>query len=293
MDTPNYTLAGMKFTNTSQIISPDTKLAMLIWAASGKGKTKLAGSLNKLTTKFNGKPSLYIAVESGEGGGAATLRKTKQPLFVPNSMEELDKVLAALRMDQTFGGVVLDSATEVVKKFVKTKALAYPGRDKGPVQSQLRIAGVPGRSDYQVMGELTRQIFQSLLNMSAMEDPRYKKHVIVTATDKTIENDLGVKTFIGPDLPGAMAGTAAAMFQIAATIELKTSVVNGQRITNRFLITNPTGVEALKDRFDIFPKDGTQLKSSDEDSVGLDLCDMWEKYWQPLMQETGKAALPG
>ncbi len=289
MSTQNYALAGVQFTNTNQIISPDTKLAMLLWAASGKGKTKLAGSLHTLTTKYNDKPTLYIAVESGEGGGAATLRKMKQPLFVPNSMEELDKVLAALKMDQTFGGVVLDSATEVVKKFVKTKALAYPGRDKGPVQSQLRSAGVPGRSDYQVMGELTRQLFQSLLNMSAVSDPRYKKHLIVTATDKTIENDLGVTTFWGPDLPGAMAGTAAAMFQISATIALKTSVENGARVTKRYLVTEPTGTEALKDRFEIFPKEGTLLKSGDEDVVGLDLADMWEKYWIPLM---GKAAVP-
>jgi hypothetical protein len=178
---PPYSLPGVALTNTKDIVSPDTKLAMLLWAASGKGKTKLAGSLHRLT------------MESGEGGGAATLRKLDGPLFVPNSMEELDRALAALRNDRTFGGVVLDSATEMVKKFVKTKALAYPGRDKGPVQGQLRTAGIPGRSDYQVMGELTRQVFQSLLNMSAMADPALKKHILVTATDRTIEDDLGIQ----------------------------------------------------------------------------------------------------
>ena len=259
---------------------------MLLWAASGKGKTKLAGSLHRLTMKYNGKPTLYIAVESGEGGGAATLRKIDSPLFVPNSMEELDRALASLRNDRTFGGVVLDSATEMVKKFVKTKALAYPGRDKGPVQSQLRTAGIPGRSDYQVMGELTRQVFQSLLNMSAVSDPALKKHILVTATDRTIEDDLGRMTFWGPDLPGAMAASAAAMFQISATIDIRPTVIGGTRLGVRWLITETDGPKALKDRFDVFPKEGTRLKLSDTDSEGLDLCDMWEKYWIPQISET-------
>jgi len=280
---PTYSLPGVTLTNTKDIVSPDTKLAMLLWAASGKGKTKLAGSLHRLTMKFNNKPTLYIAVESGEGGGAATLRKNEGPLFVPNSMEELDRALAALRNDRTFGGVVLDSATEMVKKFVKTKALAYPGRDKGPVQGQLRTAGIPGRSDYQVMGELTRQVFQSLLNMSAMADPALKKHVLVTATDRTIEDEMGRMTFWGPDLPGAMAASAAAMFQIAATIDIRPTVVGGTRLNLRFLTTETDGPKALKDRFDIFPKEGTRLKLRDDDPEGLDLCDMWEKFWLPQM----------
>ena len=186
-------------------------------------------------------------------------------------------------MTAHLGEVVLDSATEMVKKFVKPKALAFPARDKGPVQGQLRTAGVAGRSDYQVMGELTRQVFQSLLNMSAMADPGLKKHIIVTATDRTMENDAGIVTFIGPELPGAMAASAAAMFQISATITLKTSVIGGQRVTKRFLSTDTQGPEALKDRFNVFPKEGVQLKANLEDTSGMDLCEMWERFWIPEM----------
>jgi hypothetical protein len=279
-----YTLPGVTLTNTNAIISKDTKLAMLLWAPSGKGKTKLAGSLHKLTMKYDQKPTLYIAVESGEGGGAATLRRLECPLFVPNSMEDLDRALAALRNDRTFGGVVLDSATEMVKKFVKTKALGYPGRDKGPVQGTLRTAGIPGRSDYQVMGELTRQVFQQLLNMSAVSDLNLKKHIVVTATDRKIEDDLARVTFEGPDLPGAMAASAAAMFQISATIEIRPTVIGTERVPLRFLTTETDGPKALKDRFDVFPKTGTRLKLNDTDALGLDLAEMWEKYWIPQIQ---------
>ena len=95
MPNVTYSLPGITITNTKEIISPNTKLAMLLWAASGKGKTQLAGSLHHLTMKHNNKPTLYIAVESGEGGGAATLRKLDAPLFVPTSMGDLNNALAS------------------------------------------------------------------------------------------------------------------------------------------------------------------------------------------------------
>jgi len=261
---------------------------MLLWAASGKGKTLLASSLHRLTMKYNQKPTLIIAVESGEGGGAATLRKLNQPLFVPKSMEEVDKCLTALAMDKQFGGIVVDSAKELVQQFIKPKALAFPGRDTGPVQSQLRLVGVPGRSDYQVMGELTRQVFNKLLNISSNPNPELKKHIIVTATDKQSYDSTGlILKFDGPDLPGAMAQTAAAMFQISATIDIRGEMVNGKRESVRYLVTETDGPKALKDRFNVFPKTGTRLKLNDEDTLGLDLCDIWERFWLPQMPKAG------
>jgi len=273
-----YTIPGLEISSTKDILSKDTRLAMLIWARSGMGKTKLAGSLHKLTMKYLGKPTLYIAVEAGEGGGAVTIRDMDIPLWVPKDLNEINKGLAALRNDKQFGGVVLDSSSEMVKQFVTPTALKYPCRENPATRS----AGIPTRSDYQVMGELTRQVFQQLMNMSAMKDPEYKKHIVVTAREKFSTDDTGKITFWGPDLPGAIAGDASGMFQVSTSIEIKEKVVNGTRSSIRNLVTFTNGPKSLKDRFRVFPSE-IQLRSDNEDTVGMDLADMWERYWVPVM----------
>jgi hypothetical protein len=261
---------------------------MLLWAGGGKGKTNLSGELHEMTMKFWGKPTLYIAIEAGEGGGAATIRKMGVPLVTPQSVAEMDKILAGLETDTEFGGVVLDSSSEMVKKFIKPEALAFPCRERGSGQELVRKAGVPSRSDYQTMGELCRQRFQRLINLSSHTNPKIKKHVIITALDRQHEDDTGKTDFWGPDLPGAIATGAVGMFQIVATVDIKPQVVGGKRFNTRFLVTGTDGVKSLKDRFNVFPAE-VKLKNTVEvipGDDGLTLSDCWERYWVPAIEES-------
>lgn len=275
----NYNIPGVSVRSSKDILGPDMVLAMMLWSASGKGKTTLAASLDRLTQKFMGKRTLLIPLESSDGGGALTVRKLDIPIWEPKSLDEFDKGLAGLRQDKEFGGIVVDSTTELAKQLIKPVALTYPCREKGTGQAATRSAGVPTRSDYQTMGELGRQRFQALLNFtkSPLET---RKHVVVTAADKVVEDDDGKIRIWGPDLPGALSEAAAQMFQINATIEVKPEVVNGKRNYPRFITFNTDGPKAIKDRSQVFPNE-IRLKQFDGDTNGLDLCEMWEKYWLP------------
>jgi hypothetical protein len=261
-------------------IRPDTKLALLIYASPGMGKTSIAGSLDRLTQKFDGKRTLYIPVEASELGGAATIRKLNLPMFRPDTFSELDKALGELRNDKTFGGIVLDSATEMVNQYIKSEALKYPPKENFAT----RGAGVPTRSDYQVIGELTSQIFRKLMLMTTHEKPEYRKHLIITATTKEIEDDSGRVAWRGPALPGRMAAEAAAMFQICATIKVKTEILEKKRIVSRYLCTSTDGLEAVKDRFEVFPPEVKICRTYTNGGDGEDLCSLWEKYWIPQLE---------
>lgn len=265
-------IPGLTVTNSGNLLGPDTKIAQLIWAPAGYGKTYLAGQLDALTQKYGMKRSLIIAVEQGEGGGAATLRKSNVPLYSPKDYNDLFKTLGTLRNDKAYGGIVLDSASELVKQYVRPTALKYPCRENVPT----RAAGVPTRSDYQVMGELTSQIFRQLMGFTTHENPEYRKHLIITAADQTREEDERI-TWVGPDLPGRMSREAVQMFQQVGTITIKAEVVKGTRTNARFLTFAPDGVKALKDRYDIFPQ---EIRLSGPNSPeGETLVSIYEKYW--------------
>jgi hypothetical protein len=276
-------LKGFNLGNTAKILGPDTKLAMLVWSGGGMGKTTLAGGLDELTQRFGGQRTLYVPIEAGEGGGAITLQDKDIPYFIPKDLGELMRLLAALRSEKSIGGVVLDSGTEVVSRFVKPVALKYPCREKSLVVTGPRQEGVPTQSDYQVMGELTRQVCNELINLSTNPDPALKKHIIMTALDQRRTNDAGEVTFWGPALPGAMATAAVGMFQIVANIEIRTRVVEGKRVSQRYLTTSAEGCKSVKDRFRVFPSE-IPIASREGDASGLTLTGMWEKYWIPRME---------
>lgn len=251
---------------------------MLLWAASGKGKTHLAGSLDRLTQKFDNKRTLFIPVEASEGGGATTIRKMDVPMYRPKDYSDLNKVIGTLMNDKTFGGIVIDSATELVDQYIKPTALRYPPKENFAT----RQAGVPTRSDYQVIGELTSQLFNQLLLMTSHEKPEYRKHLIITATDKIVMDDDDRVEWAGPNLPGRMAKDATAKFQIVGTIDVKGKVVEGKRVMGRYLSTTTDGPKALKDRYELLPPE-ILLKKTQTDE-GMDLCDIWEQYFIKEMQ---------
>lgn len=273
-------LPGVQVSSTAAILHPDSRLCALIWSPAGYGKTELSGSLDDLTQQHLGRRTLYIAVEEGEGGGAATIRHRDVPMFVPKDFNDLYRTLGLLRNDKSYGGVVLDSATECAKKHVKEAALKYPSRENVAT----RGAGVATRSDYQVMGELMSQVLRGVIGLTTHADPAYRKHVIVTATDKTREED-GRILYQGPDLPGRMATEAVQMFQQVFSLEIKPEQVDGKRQNVRYLVTSADGVKAAKDRYKILPE-RVRVKSGPQDAAGEDLRTMWEKYYISNMKRS-------
>lgn len=269
-------IPGVRITSTEDILRPDTRLCQLIWGPSGYGKTNFAGGLDALTQKYEGKRTLYIAVEAGEGGGAATIRHLSIPMYVPKDYTDMYRVLGLLRNDKSIGGIVFDSATEFNQAYIKPAALKYPCRENVAT----RGVGVPTRSDFQTMGEMMSGVLRLLMGMTTHEDPNYRKHLIVTAADMVREEDDKV-TYVGPALPGRMAKEATQMFNQVGEMFIRPQVVGGKRENLRYLNFDTDGVRAKKDRYKIYPGD-MQLKQFADSPTGEDVLSMFEKYWKPV-----------
>jgi|WetSurMetagenome_2_1015567.scaffolds.fasta_scaffold52466_3 hypothetical protein len=271
-------LGGIPVRNTATLVTPDTRMCVLCYAPSGFGKTTLGATLDKLTKEFMQKPTLIVAVEAGEGGGTSSIQEFGVDFVMPADLNDVEKILAALATDTTYGGVVMDSSTELVKRFIQPYALKFPSREKVPT----RTAGVPERSDYQTMGEKARQIFNRLINLTTVADPRVRKHLLVTALEQDKTDERGALTSIQPALPGAMAGTATAMFQTVLGISIKPKVIpdpdnpgKTKRINERVLISDGDGVRHSKDRMKLFPN-----------GCEPDLAEIYRKYWLPKIEQT-------
>jgi len=266
-------LGGIPVRNTSDLITPDTKLCMLIYAMAKMGKTTLAAGLDALTKKHCGKPSLIIACEPADGGGTMSIQELGVDFAQPRDLNDLEKIIAALETDTKYAGVILDSGTEVVKAFVQPYALKFASKMRDP----RREAGVPARDDYQTMGEEMRKKVNRLVRLTSHPDLRVRKHLIMTALIKEkYDQDGNVVLRIGPDLPGAMADTSTAMFQTVATLKIKDTVVKDpktnavSRIKSRVLVTEGDGVWVLGDRTHCFPKE-----------CEPDLMKIWETGFMP------------
>jgi hypothetical protein len=269
-----HRLGGIEVHNTNDIVNEFTKWCGLVYAPAKFGKTTLAESMNRMTQRFFGKPTLIVACESADGGGTMSLRGMGVDYVVPRTLDECRKIVAELYVDKYYGGVVLDSATEYVKAFLQPYALKFPSREKVAT----REAGVPEMSDYQTMGEVCRQDLQRLVLLSSHANHDIRKHVMVTALEKEkYDRKTQELLSIQPDLPGAMATTATAMFQSVMQIAIRTSVekqANGQsvRTKRRVLITEGDGVRVIGDRTKLLPSE-----------CEPDLEIIWEKYWLPVI----------
>lgn len=266
------TFAGLTVRNTSTLFTPDTRLCVLCYAPTKYGKTTLCATLDELTKKHLGKPTLGIAVEAGEGGGTASIEAAGVDFITPTNFNEFNAVIASLASDTTYGGVFLDSASEYVKRFLQPYALKFPTKGAPPAT---RVTGVPARDDYQTMGEQARIHFNQLINLTTHPNLNIRKHLLVTALSKEKTDDNNTITAIQPDLPGAMSASASAMFQTVCTIKIKSMVEKSPegkpiRRTARVLSTEGDGIRVCGDRTHRFPPE-----------CEPNLCKIWEEYWIP------------
>lgn len=278
------TIGKIPVLNTRNIVGPTTMMNGLVYNPPKWGKTTFVGSMDRMTRRFGGKPSLFVAIELGDGGGTASIQSLGVDYVMPTDIGELDSVILELSRDTKYGGVILDSSTAMVHQFMKPKALSFPNtRDKDP----RRPAGVPGRSDYQTIGELTRQRLQSLVNLTMVykldkgvrvPDMDRRKHLFITALERTtIDEDSSEIKQIGPDLPGALMDTISSVVQTVGYLTIKKVVIpdpsNPKLTTNvlkRTFCVRQDGKRIAGDRFGLLP---------DESEPDLEI--MYEKYWLP------------
>lgn len=220
-------LGALEIRSTRDLISPDTRLCTLIMAEPKQGKSVLAASLNEVTQKYRGKPTLIIACEVAEGGGTMTLHEHDYPYYMPKNWQDMEALLAQLTTDEQFGGIVLDNVSDYVTRIVKPYALKFPSKEENSKFAGTRPHGVLQQSDYLPLAEFARQQLAKLIALTNENtDPRYRKDLIVTSLEKERKTREGEFLGIQPDLPGALAGSVTAMFQSIVTVKKTTKVVN-------------------------------------------------------------------
>lgn len=207
----------------------------------------------------------------------------------PETQAEFDAILSELSSDSKYGGIILDSGTEAINRIIKPYALTFPSRERHAV----RTMGVPDRGDYQSMGEFMRQRVNRLIDLTVKRDVRLRKHfVMTTRLREKVDQDSGAVTFIGPDLPGALAQNIVGMFQTVSRIMSKASVhdVDGKklRVMRRVLLSRPDSVTPLGDRMKVFPE---ELPLTREDGSYVGYLDIWNEYWLPRIEEIETAGI--
>lgn len=271
------TIGNIQIRNTSELISPDLRLCAMLWAKAKFGKTSWAAQLDKVTKRWYNKKTLFIAVEAADGGGTASIADLGIDYVEPKSFSEFQGLVSALQSDTMYGGVVLDNASDLVKRYIQPEALKMPL--KGVMDEALRKKGVPDQKDYQTQGEMLRTELNKLVNLTKRDVPEnIRKHLIVTALEyeRTTRGNPPTTISIGPALPGQMADTASAMFQTMLTIEVETRVdaATKTRVYERKVVSEADGVKILGDRLKIFPARGS-----------FNLEEVWEKYWIPRTEK--------
>lgn len=214
--------------NTRDLIAPgELKLKILAFGLYGTGKT----------TFMSTAPSLGAGVcETGHGKGMMSVAAKGFDYTELNSYADFDSFCSGtiFKDKETLG---LDSLSEMVKTFIKDKALSIP-RAKG--ESQKRLLGVPELDDYGVMGELTRKLIRKLLDQP--------KHIIVTAGLRIDKPDMETgqgETLIGPDLSGQMFLGSTAMFDLCLCLRTRSVLRDPKdaksRFTERYWLTANNG----------------------------------------------------
>lgn len=277
---PERTFGGLPVNNTKDLFKDGFRTCMLCHAPPKYGKTRLGGTLDKLTQKLLQKPTLYILCEAGEGGGGASIQDQNVDYVMPSSPKELDNIIAELMTDSMYGGVVLDSATEVEGRIVKPAVLKTQSTQTKGAAPQARRFGVPSRDDYHKMGEQMRTWMNMLVDLTTLTttvngkvvpDLERRKHVYVTAHSKTVSDDNGKILAIVPKLAGQTAEGICGIFQTVVSIDRKRELKDGKSvIVDSVLESSDRFPYVIGDRFHLI-----------KNGAPLDFVEIYEKFIEP------------
>lgn len=272
-------LAGLPIRRTSNIINPNTRICAMVYGPPKVGKTTMAATMHEWCMKEYGKPALVIPFEATDGGGVSAIQAFDVPWVQPTNLKETEAILRALQTDETYAAIIIDNLSDLVKNIIQPYALTFPSRENVPT----RTAGVPERSDYQTIGEKTRSVLNLCIALTK-SDPRYRKHLIVNALQEDHRDSSGNLDRVGPDLPGALAKSGPALFELLASIEVATKAVpspdNPKQMVRQKVYTFNTSADGVRmsgDRYNVFPA-----------TAPANWNDLMDKYWKPkVMQNDG------
>ena len=275
---PIRTIGGIPVGNTAESFTRFSRMAGLIWAQTGAGKTSLLSTADELCQKhMGGKRALFVAMDTGDGSGTnlASVRAKGIPLVQPQSLNECSKLLADLVLAPEFGAILFDDLTSFTTNFVQATALTLDQKRASVEEKRLRQLGVPVQSDYQTIGEFTRDFVIRLISLSTFGHPEQepdkcdlRKHVFATAQEriKTDRNGDNIE-YIGPALPGSLPTVVASKFPLLCTIKFGREKGTNQPI--RYVqCSSDNPKELLKDRSGLFDR-----------VLPTDICQWYEKYW--------------
>jgi hypothetical protein len=219
---------ALEIKNSSTIIDPtNLKLKILIYGLHGAGKTSWMSTA----------PKTGIGVsETGWGKGLLSIATKEFDYVELNSYADFDAFCSGtiFKDKET---LCLDSLSDMVRTFVKEKALSIP-RAKG--ESAKRAAGVMELDDYGVVAELTRKLLKKFIDQP--------KHIIVTSglrIDRPDPENFQGETLIGPDLAGQLFLGSTAMFDLVFCLRTRQMLSNPKdaksRYMQRYIITESNG----------------------------------------------------
>lgn len=226
----------MEVKNTKNLVEPSTlHWKVLIVGRPGVGKS----------TWLSGAPNLLVAAcETGHGSGLLSVAHSGVDYVEPKTFADF----RSLCLDTFVGGqgkqsVGLDSLTAMAKGFIKDHVLAsFPPRNRS--EAMRRQAGVMTGFDYSDVADVTKTLLNQLLSQN--------KNIVVTALEKTEKDENGVVTAVLPDLPGALATSAAAFFDTVMYLKVRRILKDPRdprsAIMERYFITGGDGVHVAKDR---------------------------------------------
>jgi hypothetical protein len=190
-------------------------------------------------------PGLGVAAcETGHGAGLLSVAHSDVDFVEPKTFTDFRSIcldtFAPFQGKETVG---LDSLSAMTKSFIKDHVLStFPSKNQR--EAMRRQAGVMTGFDYGDLAEVTRTLLNQLLAQ--------KKNIVVTCLEKTEKDDNGVITQILPDLPGALAPSAAALFDSVLYLKVRKAYRDPRdpktAYYERYFITNADGIHVAKDR---------------------------------------------
>lgn len=236
-DTEQRTIAGLPVLTVAERVE---YLKLLVYGDSGVGKTTLAGSAYDVPEM---RPVLFVDME----GGTKSIRNrypeievirvreeyTEKGRLVKTAWSRLVEVYEALKIEQRYRTVVIDSlseAYEVAMKDIMTGVVQeYPDRDPD----------VPGQREYGRARSQLRRMTRRFRDLPI--------NVIFTALKGEKTTDDGRVVAIGPALSGKLMNEIPAFMDEVYHLYVK----DDKEDVKRFILTRKTGKNIAKTRSDL------------------------------------------
>lgn len=153
----------------------------LLYGQSGTGKTELSGQFNQV-----GKGLLLVSCDPGALGGALTALKYNPKHLKINDYRHLNEVFPKVKegAGKEFSVICVDSIS-YLNRLVMQSILQTVGRE------------IPRFEEWNLAAERTRNIVKQFTELNC--------HVIFTATQDTMKDEVTGKLQGGPNLPGKLA----------------------------------------------------------------------------------------